>query len=527
MDYDFTMVREEVRIYNDSVIAGAPTAIEAEEVFGPYELFKKKYRHDPKGFVHDCFKWKEGEGPTFYQDEVLDTLLPKKRIAVRGPHGLGKTTFVAWLVLWFALTRDGEDWKVLTTASAWRQLTKYLWPEITKWVRKLDWEKIGRAPFSERTELLQTRLKLDTGEAFALASDNFASNEGAHADHLLYIFDEGKAIPDDTFDAAEGAFMGSATVEAYAVVISTPGEPVGRFYDIHKRKPGYEDWYTRHITLEDSIKAGRIDRDKAEQRKRQWGENSALYKNRVEGEFWASDEEGVVPLAWVALAVERWHEWNDNGKQFGVFKAVGVDVGGGGGAKADLTVFARRFDAPVKYVEDGVTYQKTLKLVPFLEKNNNEDTMETTGRTAGILKKYGGRAVIDVNGIGAGVVSRLRELQSDGGTFDKEVEIVGFMASESSSMTDISGEMGYKNKRTAAWWNFREMLDPSNNHEVAIPPDDALIGDLCAPHKKPESGGRLRMETKKEIYERIGKSTDEGDAVVQAFFDEGNKFLFA
>lgn len=507
---DLSIIREEVRVYNDSVIAGAPIAsVEAET--DAYSQFKKKYRFEPKKFIHECFKWKENESPTFYQDEIFDSLIPKKRVAVRGPHGLGKTTIAALLIIWFALTRDGEDWKVLTTASAWRQLTKFLWPEVWKWVRRLDWDKIGRKPFNDRTELLQLSIKLETGEAFALASDNFTSIEGAHADCLLYIFDEGKAIPEETFDAAEGAFMGSEAAEAYALVISTPGEPVGRFYDIHKRKPGYEDWWARHVTLAEAIKAGRIDAAKAEQRKRQWTEKSALYQNRVLGEFAASDEEGVIPLSWVEEANERWRVWHETGRMLGAFKAVGVDVGGGGGSKADQTVLARRFEAPCG--------DDTFKLIPFIERNNNENTMETTGRVAGVLKKHGGRAIVDVIGIGAGVVSRLRELGFS--------DVVGFNASEGSGMTDASGEMGFANKRMAAWWNFREMLDPANNHKVAIPPDDTLIGDLTAPHKKPESGGRLKMESKDEIKKRIGRSTDDGDAVVMAFFEEFNKFIFA
>jgi hypothetical protein len=60
-------------------------------------------------------------------------LVKHHRVAARGPHGLGKTTLASWVVIWFALTRDGDDWKVITTASAWRQLEKFLWPEIHKW----------------------------------------------------------------------------------------------------------------------------------------------------------------------------------------------------------------------------------------------------------------------------------------------------------------------------------------------------------------------------------------------------------
>ena len=163
----------------------------------------------------------------------------------------------AWIVLWFALVHDGEDWKVPTTASAWRQLTHYLWPEIHKWARYLRWDHIGRAPFDSHTELEKENLQLTTGQAFALASDNAALLEGAHAEHLLFLFDEAKEIPDSTWDAAEGAL---STGDCLALAISTPGEPQGRFYAIHKEAPGLEDWWTRHVTKDETIAAGRMDK---------------------------------------------------------------------------------------------------------------------------------------------------------------------------------------------------------------------------------------------------------------------------
>jgi len=64
--------------------------------------------------------------------------------------------------------------------------------------------------------------------------------EGAHAESLLYIFDESKSIAAPVFDAAEGAFAGPG--EVFALAQSTPGEPSGRFYDIHARASGLEDW---------------------------------------------------------------------------------------------------------------------------------------------------------------------------------------------------------------------------------------------------------------------------------------------
>ena len=181
-----------------------------------------RYRDRPDLFVAECIAWRPGQGPTPYQREILSYFPKHRRVAVRGPHGLGKTALAAWLILWFALTRDGLDWKIATTASAWRQLTDFLWPEVRKWAAKLRWDKLGRAPLRKDVELLSLGLKLRTGQAFAMASNEPARMEGAHADHILVVYDEAKTIPGETFDALEGAL---STGETYALCISTPGPP--------------------------------------------------------------------------------------------------------------------------------------------------------------------------------------------------------------------------------------------------------------------------------------------------------------
>ncbi|MCK9597906.1 MAG: hypothetical protein M0R06_02625 [Sphaerochaeta sp.] len=466
----------------------------------PYSQFKRTYRDNPAGFVNDCILWKEGQGSSFYQEEILSNLVSYRRESARGPHGLGKTALIAWAVLWFALTNDGDtDWKIPITASAWRQLTKFAMPEIRKWARKLNWQKIGREPFNERLELTQLSLKLSTGEAFALASDNSALIEGAHASRILYIFDESKEIPAGTWDSAEGAF---STGDCYWLAVSTPGEPSGRFYEIQAKRPGYEDWHVRHVALEDAIEAGRIDKDWAEKRKRQWGEDSAVYQNRVKGEFASSEADGVIPLSWIEKANERWNEWND-AKTSGhwpdeseyvelAFTSVGVDVARSG---EDRTVLALRFERVISEIRDY----------------HLEDTMETTGRVVGVLEKNGGKAIVDVIGIGAGVVDRLRELRKS---------CIPFNASEHTDFMDSSGELGFINCRSGAWWNLRELLDPDSGNNIALPESDLLTGDLVAPHWQVQSGGKIQVEAKDDIKERIGRSTDFGDAVVMAFWEQ-------
>lgn len=451
--------------------------------------FQIKYWADPSGFARDCIDWQDSPGLSDYQREALNAIPKHKRVSMRGPHGLGKTAEAAVAVLWFALTRDGVDWKVVTTASAWRQLNKYLWPEIHKWVRRVKWDIVGRAPFVRGQELLDLSLKLRTGEAFAVASDNSDLIEGAHADHLLYVFDEAKAIPVETWDAAEGAF---ATGDCMALAISTPGEPNGRFYDIQKRAPGYQDWWVKKVTKEDAIAAGRIDKKWVQARAKQWGEKSAMYLNRVEGEFAASDEDGVIALSWVEAANERWQVLND-ADAFGELTRLGVDIGRGG----DPSIIARRHGSAIKLCEEM----------------NERDVMQVTGKVKGILDaaQRSVTAVLDVIGIGAGVVDRLKEFPHISG------RILGFNSSEKTELRDRSRELGFVNKRAASWWDMRELLQ---NDEIELPPDDALTGELTAPKYKLMSGGKLQVEAKDDVKKRLGRSTNYADAVIMAFWRE-------
>ena len=453
-----------------------------------------KYYSDPVAFAYDCIDWGSSGGLTTYQLDIITTLQDKHRVAVRGPHGLGKSTVSAFTILWFALTRDamGVDWKAVYTAGAWRQLINYLAPEIQKWAGRLKWEKVRDKPFTN-AELLNLALRLNHGAAFAAAASNPALIEGAHADSLLFIYDESKSINAATFDACEGAFSG--TGETFAMALSTPGPPSGRFYDIHTHKPGYEDWATRHVTLQEAMDNGRISEKWAEQRKLQWGEMSALYQNRVLGEFYSGDEDSVIPLSWVEAAIERWHEWEAKGSQeMPKPHTVGVDVAREGSDKTSL----------------AIRHGNVLTEIRSYSKN---DTMTTTGNVKAILDEDPEcTAIVDVIGIGAGVFDRLRE---------QGCKAQAFNAAAASRRRDKTNELGFQNVRAAAWWNLRELLDPSAGSDVCLPPDEDLLSDLTAP-KSAEvmSGGRLKIESKKDIKKRIGRSTDKGDAVVQAFWTE-------
>jgi hypothetical protein len=436
----------------------------------------------PEGIVRYVREVLHAE-PAPYQERILRNLVTYGREAVKSPHGAGKTALAAWVTLW-AVDNLGDDVKVVTTASAWRQLELYLWPEIRKWAK--------RANLNPRPAILHMALRYDgmAKGAFAVASDTPELIEGAHADKIVYILDEAKAIPPAFWDSVEGAL---STGDAYVLAISTPGLPSGRFYQIHKREPGFQDWHTDSITLEEAIAAGRIKPKWVSDRRKQWGETSAVYQSRVLGNFADSGEDAVIPLSWVEQANERWLACNGQGSGE---LAWGCDPARFGGAVSSIAQLR------------GCVLEK-------LHRDKAKSTMETTGKLVNLVGDKNARIAVDIIGLGAGIFDRLRELE-----FENSIGINVSRAPVDENEQPITGRGGqeFYNLRSALWWLLREALDPEGDDPLALPLDDKLVGDLTAPTYLYTSNGKIRVEGKDDIRARIGRSTDDADALALALY---------
>lgn len=457
------------------------------------------YLREPARWVTDFVSFPRGKSMAPYQGEAMDELAKYHRLALRGPHGLGKTAFVSWTILWFALTRDmaGIQWKVPTLASVGRQLEHFLWPEIHLWAGRLRWDKLGREPFTAN-ELLRLRLRLSYGEAWAQAATDPSKIEGAHATHLLYVYEEAKAIPDPMWDASEGAFSGAGEdtdSEAWALATSTPGRKAGRFYKIHRRERGYEDWRARHVKLAEAVAAGQVSADWALARARQWRPSSALFQNRVLGNFADESANVVIPLEWVEAAIDRWWDLALNQVDLGPVISSGLDLARGGEDESVLALSCQ--DTVLECVRP-----------------NEGTSPEMAGRVRLELAKFPGRPaiVVDADGLGAGYFDAIA------GHIDWTDRTHPFHASAAANWRDYTGELRFGNARAAAWWALREELDPNRPGPaptLALPPDDLLIGDLTEPIWR-EQNGRIYIEEKEKLRKRLGRSTDTADAVVMA-----------
>src|SRR6478609_468698 len=177
--------------------------------------------------------------PEPWQAEALEAVGQHDRVSIRSGHGVGKTTFESWLILWFLLTR--KNCKVPVAANSQDQLRDTIWPEIGKWHRQFpEALKAMIDVQAERIVVVQ-----DPEGAFAVrrtaSKDNPEALQGFHAEHLLFLIDEASGIPDIVFEVGMGAL---STPGAKVVMAGNPTRTSGFFYDTHHSLR--DRWHTMH-----------------------------------------------------------------------------------------------------------------------------------------------------------------------------------------------------------------------------------------------------------------------------------------
>src|SRR6185312_17439097 len=96
---------------------------------------------------------------------------------------------------------------------------------------------------------------------------------------------------------------------------------------------------------------------------------------------------------------------------------------------------------------------------------------------------------------------------------NNEITAIPIVFSAAGEGVDKDTQYGYVNLRAKMYWEFRTALDPDGGEDIALPPSDRLLAQLTASLWRPKSG-RIQIESKEGIKERLGVSPDEADAVV-------------
>lgn len=200
-----------------------------------------------------------------------------------------------------------------------------------------------------------------------------------------------------------------------------------------------------------------------------------------------------IPTAWVRMAQERWTAAPPAGVPM---CSMGVDASGGG------------TDPMIVAIRHGGWFAPIVKVLA------KEIPIERAGAyCAGIVVSHRRDEADVVVDLGGGYGSSMYEqLHSNG------VKAIGYKGAETAGGKTLCGRFRFNNQRSAALWRFREALDPGQpgGSVVQLPPSPTLLADLTAPTYEPDSK-QIVVESKKKVCERLGRSTDEGDAVVMAW----------
>ena len=442
-----------------------------DEIVACYDDFER--------YVRIAFPWGEPgtvlefhDGPDKWQLTLMHSVkkhletnpLGIYRDATSSGHGIGKSTLVAWIILWLMSTRPHLNGVI--TANTWAQLKTKTWRELAVWHKRAinrHWFKWAETRFyhvdhPETWYCSPIPNSEHNSEAFA----------GQHGPHTLIIYDEASAIPDKIWEVSGGV----NDPRVFWFVFGNPTQNTGRFKQCFGRFRNR--WVTRHV---DARTCKMPNQDELKADVEEWGEDSDYVRVRIRGVFPRMGEEQFISGEVVEAAMARTVE-----VPWGTPKILGIDVARYG---TDMTVFCGRHG------------RKLAKIQKFRDKN----TMEIAA-LAIEEKKRSGIDVIMVDGIGlgAGVVDRIRQLGHD------VVEVI------SGASPDIENEEVCYNKRAEMWYRMRDWLDTAD-----IPDDPDLDSDLTEIKAFYDMKHRIQMEKKADMKKRGLASPDIGDALAMTF----------
>lgn len=292
--------------------------------------------------------------------------------------------------------------------------------------------------------------------------------------NMLFLVDEASGVPDIIFEVGEGSL---STAGAKVVLAGNPTRTSGYFFDAFHRSRA--QWTRFKVSCLDSpmVAPGFI-----ESMKDKYGEDSNVYSIRVLGDFPRSEDDVCIPLNLLEDATQRVIAPAEG------YKPIwGVDV--------------------ARYGDDRSALSKR-HMNRLLEPTKNWSQLDTMQLAGTIINEYRetpielrpGQIMVDVIGIGSGVVDRLRE---------EKMPVRGINVAESAST-----KARFARLRDELWWSAREWFQTRG---VWIPDDSDLISELSSVKYALLGSGKLKIESKDEMKKRGMRSPDVADSFILTF----------
>ncbi len=449
---------------------------------------------DPYRFVMYSFPWgqpgselEKATGPEAWQVELLckvrDGLLTPEQaiqLAIASGHGIGKSAFVSWLILWGISTF--EDTRGVVTANTERQLKTKTWAELGKWHRlfigKFMFELTATAIYSKDPAHDKTwRIDMIPWSEASIESFAGLHNQGKR---IILIFDEASAIADIIWETSEGALT-DANTQIIWFCAGNPTKNTGRFRECFEGGKFAHRWFTKSI---DSREVSITNKALIQKWVADYGEDSDFIRVRVRGVFPRAGSVQFIAGDIAREAAMRPDELDKSGAPL----IMGVDVARFGD---DETVICFRRGRDARSLGWEIL--------------RGADTMNVAARAAALYDEHFVDAVfVDGGGVGGGVVDRLRQL----GVPVWEVQFGG-----KADRPDPTNETHkFRNKRSEMWGFMKAWLPRGQ-----IPNEQDLVDQLTAPEYSFNDKDEIQLEKKSDMKKRGVASPDRADALALTF----------
>jgi len=487
-----------------------------------------QYQDDPVGFGEEVL------GET-YTDEVkamMESVRDNPITLAKSSNATGKTHGAARVATWWYKTFP--DSQVYTAAAPPESnLKKLLWGEIGSVTEKhpelFETDTITNLHIQRSAQSFLTGVTIPSSGTDAQREAKFS---GKHAPHLLFILDEGDAIPDEVHRGIESCMTGG---HARLLIMFNPRSEMGEAYRMERdgRANVVRLSAFNHPNVVEGIDVipGAVTRETTVRRVNQWcrplvegeqidGECFELpdyleneiapdqggndypplkpgwykvmepaFSYMVLGEYPAQGSTQLISKEWTAKARSRWDLYvTEHGEvpPVGTSAIMGQDVGEFG---TDQNVSCFRYGG---YVERLVVWSG-------VDPISTGDRATSEYQTRNVL-----RANVDATGVGAGVAPHMQR----NGCSAVSVKV----ASKPTETTEL-GE--FYILRDQLFWSCREWLrtDPG----AMLPPDEDLLEELHTATYE-VANGKIRVMKKDTMREVLQRSPDKADALNLTFY---------
>ena len=466
----------------------------------------RRYQLDPSAWVSERlqeFFWSK-------QDEIARSVRDHRRTAIRSAHGVGKSHCMSRIAGWWLDTHPAGKAFVVTTAPTAKQVEAVLWRYINQMGNRAA--SLGE-PLPGR--ILTTEWKLGN-ELIAFgrkpADHDEQGFQGIHADFVLVILDEASGIPEQLWLAANAL---ATNDESRIVAIGNPADPISHFAKVSRPGSG---WHAIKISAFDSpnftgeeipaaLRRSLTGPVYVEEMKRDVGEDSGIYAEKVLGEFPEDSVDQIVRTT--DLAACRALELPPLAEIMAARPVeLGVDVAGSEAG------------------DESVIRERRGRFACREWRFRSDDTMFVADKVLEAIHLTGATAVkVDKAGVGQGVLDKLKLDQREG-RLDKNVALPDVMVG--GGATD---SQRYLNLRAEIWWEVGRVMAEARNVTLAeatydefgrwaggMENADMTTSQLCSVKRVPNAQDRIQVEKKEEVIKRIGRSPDNADAYLLAFY---------